>query len=153
MRRRVVMLRVALSRLCIVFFACFWSAFVFAEDEEAAEGEGEDKPPAAIYLPLKPPFVVNYGGAGRLRYIKTEMSVRVANIDTGNAVRVHMPFIRNNMVMLFSSQTNETVSSQEGREKIRMDALEKIRDVLEAENQTPREDVVEVFFNSFIVQK
>ncbi|WP_086934069.1 flagellar basal body-associated FliL family protein [Agarilytica rhodophyticola] len=138
-------------RLCIALFLCFQSVYLYAE-EEAAEGE-ENAPPPAIYLPLKPPFVVNYGGAGRLRYIKTEVSVRVANIDTGNAVRFHMPFIRNNMVMLFSSQTSETVSSQEGREKIRMDALEQIRDVLEAENKTPREDVIEVFFNSFIVQK
>ncbi|MFL0803572.1 MAG: flagellar basal body-associated FliL family protein [Agarilytica sp.] len=132
---------------------------VFSEEEEeaAAEGEGGEGEAVAeaqaIYLPLKPPFVINYGGAGRLRFLKTEVSVRVTTIDAANAVRSHMPFVRNNLLMLFASQTNQTVGSQEGKQQIRVDALEAIRDIVEREEQTPREDIVEVFFNNFIVQK
>ncbi|MFL0811083.1 MAG: flagellar basal body-associated FliL family protein [Agarilytica sp.] len=127
-----------------------------AAAEESAEGEGEEGAvarPQAIYLPLKPPFVMNYGGTGRLRYLKAEVSVRLNTVEAANAVRRHMPWVRNNLNMLFASQTNDTVSSQDGREKIRVDALEEIRNVVEREERIPREDVMEVFFNNFIVQK
>ncbi len=137
----------------MALFLC--AASVFAEDEAAEEGEEGEGVAAkqVIYLPLKPTFVINYGGAGRLRYLKTDVSVRVASIDAANSIRRHMPFVRNNLLMLFAAQTNKTVSSQEGKEKIRASALEEIRDIVEREERTPREDVIELFFNNFIVQK
>lgn len=143
-----------------LFILCFLvlSGPLLAEDEEAAESEeGADGEAVAekqvIYLPFKPAFVINYGGAGRLRYLKTDVSLRVASINAANSVRRHMPYVRNNLLMLFASQTNKTVSSQEGKEKIRADALEQIRDIVEREEQTPREEIIELFFNNFIVQK
>ncbi|VUD53625.1 hypothetical protein TDB9533_01872 [Thalassocella blandensis] len=123
-------------------------------DGEAAEGEeGSAAPSAAIYLPIKPQFVVNYGGAGRLRYLKAEVSVRLSTTNAAHAVREHLPYVRNNLVMIFASQTNETVSSQEGKEQMLIDARESIRDILERENSIPREEVVDVYFNTFFVQK
>lgn len=154
----------------IMFFVvfCGLSLSLWAQDEgddsapepaseEASEGgegaEGEEGGAQAIYLPIKPQFVVNYGGAGRLRYLKAEISVRLATTNAAHAVREHLPYVRNNLVMILASQTNETVSSQEGKEQILIDARESIRDVLERENSIPREEIVDVYFNSFIVQK
>jgi len=151
------LLPVLRTHMHVVFMllALVMTGGAFAEDEAPAEGEeAEAAPPApAIYLPIKPAFVVNYGGPGRLRYLKTEMSVRVNTIDAANAVRHHLPFVRNNLVMLFAQQTNETVSSQDGREALRISALEEVRNVVEKENMTPREDIIDVYFNTFIVQK
>lgn len=121
------------------------------EGEEAVSAPDLGRP--AIYLPVKPAFVVNYGGSGRLRYLKAEVSVRLANIDAAEAARYHMPYVRNNLVLLFASQTDQTVSSQDGKEKIRQDALAEVRNVLEVEESIPREDVIDLYFNSFIVQK
>ena len=120
-----------------------------AQDSEApAEGM-----PKAIYLPLKPSFIVNYGGKGRLRYIKTDVSVRVASADVANSIRHHLPFVRNNLVMLFAAQTDESISSQAGKEQLRKDALEAVRGVLVAEEGSEPDQVVDLFFNNFIVQK
>lgn len=155
--------RAFLSRYLAAVFVClcalgaFSVAPVYAQDEEAGEAaegeEGEAPPIQAIYLPIKPAFVVNYGGAGRLRYLKVELTVRLNSADAANAVREHLPFVRNNLVMLFAAQTNASVTSQEGKEKILSDAREAIRDILEKETEVPRADVVEVLFTSFIVQK
>lgn len=128
-----------------------------ATEEETQEGaeegaEGEAAAPV-IYLPLKPTFVVNYGAAGRLRYLKMDVSVRLSTAVAANALRNHMPYVRNNLILLFASQTNATVGSQDGKEAIRRDALEEIRTILEREERVPREHVLEVFFNNFIVQK
>lgn len=131
------------------------SAISFAEDEaesEAAEG-GEEAAakPRPVYIPLKPPFVVNYGGPGRLRYFKAEVSVRVTGAGSANAVRHHMPYIRNNLVLLFSRQTDEDIDTQEGKERLRQLALEEIQTILEAEDG--ESGVVDLFFNNFVIQK
>ena len=143
------------QRFCLFFIFALavymFGTTAYAQDEEGEEGEGAL--PKAIYLPIKPVFIVNYGGAGRLRYLKTEMSVRLATTDAANAVREHLPYVRNNLVMLLAAQTNETVSSQEGKEKILTDAREAIRKIITAETKIPPEDVVDVYFNTFIVQK
>lgn len=126
------------------------SASAIAEDEEppAEEGEEEVAAPPAIYIPLKPEFVVNFGGAGRLKYLKTNVTLRVGNSDAANAVRHHLPFIRNNLVMLFTAQTDESLESQDGREAMRLAALSEVQDLLEREDGLERELVVDVLFNS-----
>ena len=116
--------------------------------EEGVEGEDLDQSKAAIYLPIKPPFVVNYGGGARLKYLKTMVTVRVASSEGANSVRHHMPYIRNNLVLLFASQTDETLSSQDGKEAMRQAALGVIRELLEREDELPPEDVLDVLFNS-----
>lgn len=143
--------RVLLGVGCILLSGLF-SGVVRAEDEAAPEGEEGVAPPPAIYLPVKPAFVVNYGGAGRLKYLKAEVSLRLADTEAANSARHHLPYIRNNLVMLFASQTEEDVSSRDGREKLRNDALLEVRKVLEQEEGMDGEKVVDVFFNNFIVQ-
>lgn len=130
------------------------------QEPDAREPPGVQKPEAqeqrkapapAMYLPIKPAFVVNYGGAGRLRYLKTELSVRLENSDAANSIRHHLPYIRNNLVMLFARQTDESISSQEGKETLRRDVLAEIRKVIKEEDG--REGVVDVYFDTFIIQK
>ncbi len=146
--RALVFLFGALLMVC-------WQVASAQDESEEGAAEGEEGAPVekAIYLPLKPPFVVNYGSAGRLRYIKAEMSVRLANVSAAQTVRYHMPFVRNNIIQILASQTNESVGSQVGKEKIRADILEDIRDLMEKEGRLAREEVVDVYFNNFIVQK
>lgn len=105
----------------------------------------------SIYLPFKPPLVVNYGGVGRLKYIKADISVRLQDAKAANSVRHHMPYIRNNLVMLFSAQTEESISSQEGKDALRKEALQEVREVIMAEDR--QEGVIDLYFNSFLIQK
>lgn len=137
--------------LVLIFGMCL-SMLVFAEDEAEAPKEGEEgaeaAPPAAIYIPMKPEFVVNYGGVGKNKYLKAGVTMRLANSKAANSVRHHMPALRNCMVFVFAGQTDETLESQDGRESMRNAALEEIRNILEAEDGLAREDVVDVLFNA-----
>jgi flagellar FliL protein len=121
---------------------------LYAEDEEAESEEGEEAAAAPIYLPMNPQFVVNYGGRGKLRYLKAGVTLRLANADTANAVRHHMPFIRNELVMVFAAQTDETLESMDGRDAMRMTALEKVRELINREEGYEPDSVVDVLFNS-----
>ena len=61
-----------------------------------------------------------------------------------------MPVIRNNLVMLFSSQTYKALMTVQGKEKLREQALREIQKVMEKE--TGEKVVDNVYFTSFVMQ-
>ena len=120
---------------------------VHAQEDEAASEEVVSR-----YVDLKPAFTVNYGGVGKLRYLKTSITLRVAGGEAGHGgVRRHMPYIRHTLVMLLSKATEEDLSSMEGKELLRQNALEAVRTVLMKEEG--EQFVLDLLFSSFIVQK
>lgn len=129
---------------------------VLAQDEDEPEpGSIEEGTVAmlktAVYVPLQPPFVVNYGGKGRLKYLRAELSVRVSDSQVANSVRHHLPYIRNQLVLLFSRQNEEKVNSMEGRESLRKEALAAVQKVVLDEDEV--EGVEDLFFTNFVVQR
>ena len=127
-------------------------ALCFAQDEEAEGEEGAAVGGSVSYLDLKPAFVVNYGGEGRLRYLKTDIALRLAGGPSGQSqIRHHMPYIRHTIVMRLSRATEEELSSMEGKELLRQDVLEETRNMLIREEG--QQFVDDLLFNSFIVQR
>ena len=144
--------------MAILLLSLLWcfSAMASAADEkeEAEEAEGEDVPAVLerpIYIPVKPAFVVNYGGAGKLKYLKLEISLRVKDTSASNAVRHHMPLLRDYLVTLFSRQSDQDIDTREGKELIRVTALEGVRKVLIEEDG--EEGITDLFFNNFVIQR
>ncbi len=114
---------------------------------KVVEVEKEKKP--AIYHTLEP-IVVNINDNGRIRFLQAKMDVMARSQEAIDAVQQHMPRIRNELVLLLSNQSVDTVSTPEGKEKIRKEALARIQAVLEEELGEP--GVEEVFITSLIVQ-
>lgn len=103
------------------------------------------------YIPLEPSFVVNFGETGPLKYLKADISIRVDDAETINAVQHHMPMIRHNLVMLFSRQSEEDIATAEGKEQLRLTALQEINTLLTAE--AGKSAVIDLFFSNLIVQR
>ena len=105
------------------------------------------------YVELKPTFVTNYGvsDSGRLRYIKADVTVRVSNKEGEYAARYHLPALRNSLVMLLSRQDESTVSSASGRETIKVEALQELREILEREEGEGH--IEDLMFTNFVVQR
>lgn len=82
------------------------------------------------YIPITPPLVVNYGGPGKARYIKAELSIRSENAADADTVTHHLPLIRDRLVSILSAQNDEIVSSAEGKEYLRSYALAEINKAL-----------------------
>ena len=138
--------RVFLTAAISVWLIAMAGSSAWAQEDEAAAA-----PARAIYIPLKPPFVVNYGGRGRLRYLKAELSVRVASASGANSIRHHMPYIRNQIILLFSKQSEQTLDTQEGKEMLRQEALQAIHEILEEEDG--ESELVDLYFNQLVLQK
>ncbi|WP_339339863.1 flagellar basal body-associated FliL family protein [uncultured Oceanicoccus sp.] len=118
-----------------------------ADSEANAAGGGP-----ASYLELEPAFVVNYGGVGRLRYLKTDIALRLAGGFSGQTqVSRHMPYIRHAIVMRLSRATEEELSSIKGKELLRQDLLAETRKVLIKEEGQPFID--DLLFSAFIIQR
>ncbi len=126
---------------------------VFGNGGDSAEdhGEGEKEVIApAIYISLDPAFVVNFAEGSRARFLQVTVDVMTRNNQVEQHIRTHMPVIRNNLVLLFSSQTYEAVSTLEGKEALREEALNVIQKILEEETGDP--GIEAVYFTSFVMQ-
>lgn len=102
------------------------------------------------YISLFPALVGNYGEGPRLTYYKADVALRVGSDQAGARVRHHEPLIRNQLVMLFSEQTSETLGTPEGKEQLRQIALKRVQDTLAEEEGAPLVD--DLLFNNLVVQ-
>ncbi len=115
-------------------------------EEEAAH---EEAPP--IYIALEPAFVVNFTSeSGGSRFMQATIQVMTRDPEIEKAVTTHMPVIRNSIVLLLSSLSVDDVAGIEGKEKLRTEVLEKIREILK--ERTGKPGVEEVYFTSFVIQ-
>jgi flagellar FliL protein len=102
------------------------------------------------YIHLTPAFVVNYGNRGRMKYLRTEIALKVMGATAASAVTSHRPYIRNNLVLLLTSQDGDIVNSSSGRETLRKAALEEVRALMTELEGMPFVD--DLFFENFVVQ-
>lgn len=125
-----------------------------AEDEEAEEDEEADEEEEAltpaVYIPIDPAFVVNFASQGKARFLQITVEVMTRDAEVPEQVKLHMPVIRNNLVLLFSAQSYDHVSTLEGKEALREEALEVIQAILEEETGDP--GIEAVYFTSFVMQ-
>jgi len=122
------------------------------DDEAAAETAAAEaeKPAEAVYIDLKPEFVINFRDRNnRTKFLKAEMAVSTRDTDVEEAVTRHMPAIRNNLVLLLSRQIYEDLIPNEGKEALRQQALTEVQSVLEAEIGKP--GVEDLYFSNFVM--
>lgn len=95
-----------------------------------ASGGGNAPAEGVNYIAIAPPLIVNYGGPGKVRYIKAELSLRAENAADATEVIHHLPLIRDRLVSILSAQTEEIISTAEGKEYLRVYALAEINKAL-----------------------
>ncbi len=104
----------------------------------------------AVYQAIDPPFIVNFEDQGMLRYLQIGLAIQTRIPAVGEAITTHMPQIRNNLIMLFADQKLERLTTNEGKEQLRMQALTQIQAVLIREIGYPGVDAV--YFTIFVLQ-
>lgn len=119
-----------------------------ASSKKKAAKDGEAT--KVIYHAFEPPFVVNFEDKGVIRFLQIGLSVMSHDETVTASLQQHDPVIRNNLVLLFSSQSFKDLTSREGKEKLRVDTLKEIQSVLK--KYTGDEGVEEAFFTSFVIQ-
>ncbi|MDA7085946.1 flagellar basal body-associated protein FliL [Pseudomonas sp. SA3-5] len=105
---------------------------------------------AAIYEELTPAFVVNFTHNGRARYMQVSIALLVRDQAALDALKVHMPVLRNRLVMLFSSQEFESLITPIGKEMLRQQATASVQEL--AQKETGKLTVEQVLFTNLVLQ-
>jgi flagellar protein FliL len=121
---------------------------------EGAKGKGKDKDKPkvpAIYVKLDPPFVANFEAKGLMRFLQVSVEIMTRDAATAELVKQHDPMIRNDLLMLFGSQTYESISTLEGKDQLRASALATVQKIIQAEGGSSK-NVEQLYFTSFVMQ-
>lgn len=104
----------------------------------------------AQYLSLDPPLVLAFDHEGQTRFAQISLSAMARSEATIEAVEAHLPRIRNSLIMLFSTQSFQSLETTAGKEAVREQALEAVREILRAETEVA--DVEALYFTNFVMQ-
>ncbi len=138
-------------------------ASVGAESSVAAKASESGEPAMPIiYLALKPNFTVNYDVNGRQRFLQAELTVMYRDEAVLKILELHMPAVRNGLVLLLSSQTFDDLQTVEGKEKLRTAALKIVQNILikeqlEAPEKSEKSkkvlpNIEQILFTNFVMQ-
>lgn len=127
----------------------FW--YLNRQKADSKTAEAKPAPKESYYLPLDPAFVVNFqNGGSQARFLQVTLDAVTHDKAVIDELKKHMPVIRNNLVMLFSSQTYKQLITADGKERLRAEALKAIQQVMK--KQTGKKAVDNVYFTSFVMQ-
>lgn len=115
-----------------------------AEASRQQEGKSE------LYLPMDPPFVVNFRDGDSLRYLQVAVTLMSHDPQAIEAAKSADPVIRDALVSLFSNQEYAVISNAAGRRQLQQQALAAARKVVQARLGRPGIDAL--YFTSFVMQ-
>ncbi|TQV65401.1 MAG: flagellar basal body-associated FliL family protein [Halothiobacillaceae bacterium] len=135
-------------------------------DAEGHAEEGEHKKPkkekkdkahaAPTYVLIgeeKAPFTVNLAETSEADYLQVEVQVLISDPAVEGAIKTHMPLLKSKLGALFSQQKSAEIKTAQGREQLRLHALEEVRKVMGSMTDTvDPEDIEDLLFTNFVMQ-
>ena len=112
--------------------------------------DSDRPPPPRIYMPMDPPFVVNFERAGRRGFLQVTMQAMARDPKLVAELEKHNPVIRNNLLLLLATKSPADVDTRAGREALRQEALAEINAVLE--QMGVEGSLEELYFTGFVMQ-
>ncbi len=100
---------------------------------------------------LDPPFVVNFNGEQSARFLQVAVQVMTRDPATLELLKANDPVVRNDLLLLLGNQKVDVVSTREGKEHLRADALAAVRNIVAGAGGHP-DHVEAVYFTSFVMQ-
>jgi flagellar FliL protein len=105
----------------------------------------------SIYVPLDPPFVVNFDSGSSARFLQITVQLMTRAPESAEFIKAHDPVIRNDLLLLFGNQKADEVSTRDGKETLRQAALEAVRKIISEEGGKAA-DLEALYFTSFVMQ-
>jgi len=124
------------------------------EGEEAAEEEVaevvEEPPIPAQYVVLKPEFVVSFQVGTRQRFVQASIEVMTRQQSIVDAMELHSPMIRNEVIRIISAQDFNALRTADGRVALQEELKTAMVKIMEREAGS--DDVAAVLFTNFVMQ-
>jgi flagellar FliL protein len=120
----------------------------------AANTNPNIKNPAPIYqaqfIKIEPSFIVNFNNAQNIKFLEISVTLVTQTEMEASEVKNNIPFIKDQLVTLFSAQKYDDIHTQEGKELLRTQALSIVQQIMEKE--VGQKCVSNILFTSFVMQ-
>jgi flagellar FliL protein len=112
-------------------------------------GHGEGEVGKVAYFAIDPPLVVNFEDGAAVRFLQVTMEVMARDPHAMDVVQKNVPLLRNNLLLVMSNRSFQSLMTRDGKEKLRQEALAEINKITHKESAP---DVDNLLFTSFVVQ-
>ena len=122
-----------------------------ASATETADVSGSGaKVGSALYVAMPRPFIFNVPGASRDRIVQIKVQLLVRGDVNEETAKKHIPLIEGTLLGVFSTTTADELGTSEGKETLRVAALDKVQTAL---TDVEGSKVIErVLFTGFVMQ-
>ncbi len=100
-------------------------------EEEMAEEEMMPEEKDAIYEDMHPAFTVNFNDDSKKKFMQVYMVAKFYDMESRDQFKMHMPVVRNNLLMLMSGKNSDELASKEAKEMLRKEALSTAQSVMQ----------------------
>jgi len=117
--------------------------FFLGHKTQPPAGAAEAKPKhtsAPVFVTLEP-FVVNLAGDVQ-HYLQVGIDLRVVDTHVPDQIKVHLPEIRNSVLLLLSSKRVEDLSSVEQKNQLRAEIREAVNQLLGINTPAPKPEAI-----------
>ncbi|WP_426417585.1 flagellar basal body-associated FliL family protein [Aestuariirhabdus sp. LZHN29] len=153
-KKLVIFLLLAVVLLAGVGGGTTYFLLMGGEQVEVAEGETEESEEVsskeAFYMALGDPFIVDFNVDGKQRFLQIYISVMARDKEPLSALETHLPLIRNNLNLVIGQQEFAALSTSEGKQKLKDEALVSVQQVMKAE--TGKDVIESILFTNFVIQ-
>ncbi len=104
----------------------------------------------AIYHDLHPAFVANFSGQSNKNYMQVYVVAMSYENDVIEDLKLHMPAVRNAVLMSLSTAESKKVQTVEGKEELRRKVLDTINETME--EKTGNAGIEDIYFTKFVSQ-
>ncbi len=116
-----------------------------AQDGERAQTTQE--PPVFVNLET---FTVNLHSEHSDQHLQTNLTLKMKDAAAADLIKLHMPEVRDRLVLLLSSKAAAQIASVDGKRKLASDLLAEIKQPFG--EGIPEHAVQSVLFTSFVIQ-
>lgn len=104
----------------------------------------------AIYHDLHPAFVANFSGQSNKNYMQVYIVAMSYENDVIEDLKLHMPAVRNAVLMSLSTAESEKVETLQGKEALRKKVLDTINVIMK--EKTGNAGIEDIYFTKFVSQ-
>jgi flagellar FliL protein len=140
------MAMIAVSAVLALSAAGGGAAWYMNRGQDGANTRAE-QPPVFVTLDT---FTVNLRSEGDEQHLQTNLTLKVNDAAAADLIKLHMPEVRNRIVLLLSSKAASEILAAEGKKKLAADLVAEIKQPFSEGGSEQR--IQSVLFTSFVIQ-
>ncbi|HBA08560.1 MAG: flagellar basal body-associated protein FliL [Methylotenera sp.] len=117
--------------------------------DKKEEVKKEEPAKAPVFLTLDT-FTVNLQPDPDEKFLQVDISLQVASPEEAEKIKLHMPSVKNRLLLLLTSKSAAEISTVEGKQDLSNQIIEEVKKPFPPD--TKPQEILDVFFTSFVVQ-